>query len=95
MISDEKLAAYIDGTLSSLEKRKIEESMDVDTMEVINVSKAALSDASKLRNRLPRWSDIKNALLQTDAENQLSSLAMAGFLGEKEEEEEAEHEDEK
>lgn len=95
MITDEKLAAYIDRTLTSLESRKLEESMDIDTMEVINVSKAALSEASKLRNRLPRWSDIKNALLQTDAENQLSSLAMAGFLGEKEEEEEAEQEDEK
>lgn len=96
MITDEKLAAYIDGTLSSAEMKNIENAMDIDSMEVLNVSKAALSEGSKLRNRLPSWNDIKNLILQTGSENQLSSLAMAGFLGEKDEEDEdAEQEDEK
>lgn len=84
MISDEKLAAYIDGMLSAEESIGIESYMDIDTQEVLNVaSKAVNQGKSSHRSILPKWEHIYGGM--SIFENYAAPLAMAGFLGEEKE----------
>lgn len=42
VISDEQLAAYLEGSLSEFENELVERNMDVDTLEVLSVSQKAM-----------------------------------------------------
>lgn len=77
-ISDEELAAYLEGMLSEKESVKIEAAMDIDALEVLNVSRKAIDKfPSDNVVSLPSWENVA-----ATSENRLyEPLAMAGFLG--------------
>lgn len=52
IISDEQLAAYLEGALSEHDAELVKQYMDVDTLEVLNVSQRALADYSDNNNVL-------------------------------------------
>lgn len=84
-ITDEELAAYIDGHLSRSRSRDIESSLTDDTLELIGVTRAAIEEIPEERTVIfPRWSDI--AVASTPFFRQRNPLAMAGFLGDEAEE---------
>ena len=91
-ISDEELAAYLDGMLSEKESAMVDASMDIDTLEVLNVSRKALDEfpADNVIS-LPSWDNVAAASIQPMNE----SLAMAGFLGDSNANETADEEIEK
>lgn len=93
MISDEKLAAYIDGMLSVDESANIESYMDIDTQEVLNVVSAAVNqEKAGCRLKLPDWKHIGGGMPIFGS--YAAPLAMAGFLGdEAEADDDAEEED--
>lgn len=64
-ISDEELAAYLEGMLSEENSARVDAAMDIDTLEVLNVSRKAL-DEFPTDNviSLPSWDNI--AELQYD-----------------------------
>jgi hypothetical protein len=77
-ISDEELAAYLEGMLSEKESVRIDVAMDVDMLEVLNVSRKAMNEyPSDNVITLPSWDNIDVASIRFTYE----SLAMAGFLG--------------
>lgn len=78
-ISDEELAAYLDGMLSAEDDARIDAAMDIDTLEVLNVSRRAM-DEMQAGNiiELPSWDDVDPASIHPVYE----PLAMVGFLGE-------------
>lgn len=80
MISDEELAAYLDGMLSEEDIAKVDYAMDIDTLEVLSVSRQAMHEFTKDNViELPSWEDISAKsvpICQT-----CEPLAMAGFLG--------------
>ena len=78
-ITDEELAAYLEGMLSENESARIDAAMDIDTLEVLNVSRKAL-DEFPTDNviSLPSWDNVAVASTRPMYE----ALAMAGFLGE-------------
>lgn len=78
-ISDEELAAYLDGMLSDREAAKVDAAMDVDVFEVLNVSRKAM-DGFPAENVIPfpSWDTVDSPSVQPDYE----PLAKAGFLGE-------------
>lgn len=80
-ISDEELAAYLDGMLSEQDAAKIDGSMDVDTLEIMNVSRRAMGGFRQGKTvKLPSW---ENFPAETAASgSSYEPLAMAGFLGE-------------
>lgn len=80
-ISDEELAAYLDGILPEQEIKRINNEMDVDTFEVLTVSRRAMNDFSSDKViDLPSW---ENVSVRSTSFNPLTdTLAMAGFLGE-------------
>lgn len=80
-ISDEELAAYLDGILPEQEIKRINNKMDVDTFEVLTVSRRAMNDFSSDKViDLPSW---ENVSVRSTSFNPLTdTLAMAGFLGE-------------
>lgn len=81
MISDEKLAAYIDGMLSAEESIGIESCIDIDTQEVLNVASMAVNQGkTSHRSILPKWKHTYGGM--PIFENYAAPLAMAGFLGE-------------
>lgn len=88
-ISDEELAAYLEGMLSDKESAKVDAAMDIDTLEVLNVSRKAI-DKLKSDNiiPLPSWRDIAYASMSQMYE----PLAIAGFLGENNADETADEE---
>ena len=43
-ISDEELAAYLEGMLSEENSARVDAAMDIDTLEVLNVSRKALDE---------------------------------------------------
>ena len=43
-ISDEELAAYLEGMLSDKESAMVDAAMDIDTLEILNVSRKALDE---------------------------------------------------
>ncbi len=77
-ISDEELAAYLEGMLSEKVSASIDASMDVDTLEILNVSRKALDEfpADNVIS-LPSWDNVAAASIRPMYE----PLAMAGFLG--------------
>ena len=77
-ISDEELAAYLEGMLSDKESAMIDEAMDIDTLEILNVSRKALDEfpADNVIS-LPSWENVTAASIRPMYE----PIAMAGFLG--------------
>lgn len=80
IISDEELAAYLDGMLSEEDIAKVDNTMDIDTFEILSVSRQAMHEFTKDDViELPSWEDISAksvSICQT-----CEPLAMAGFLG--------------
>ena len=78
-ISDEELAAYLDGMLENSEMANIDKMMDVDTLEVLSVSQNAMDEfPSDNVIHLPSWDKVAVASVQPI----YTPLAMAGFLDE-------------
>lgn len=77
-ISDEELAVYLEGMLSDKELVMVDAAMDIDTLEILNVSRKAL-DEFPTDNviSLPSWENVATASIRPMYE----PLAMAGFLG--------------
>ena len=88
-ISDEELAAYLEGMLSDKESARVGAAMDVDTLEILNVSRKAL-DEFPTDNiiSLPSWENVAAASIRPMYE----PLAMAGFLGDSNADETADEE---
>ena len=88
-ISDEELAAYLEGMLSEKVSANIDASMDVDTLEILNVSRKALDEfpADNVIS-LPSWDNVAVASIRPMYE----PLAMAGFLGDSNADETADEE---
>lgn len=77
-ISEEELAAYLEGMLSDKESAMIDAAMDIDTLEILNVSRKALDEFTTDNViSLPSWENIAAASIRPIYE----PLAMAGFLG--------------
>lgn len=78
-ISDEELAAYLEGMLSDIGSARIDAAMDTDTFEILGVSRRAMEEfhAGNILS-LPDWADIETSAVHTT----YHSMAMAGFLGE-------------
>lgn len=83
IITDEQLAAYIEGLASCGQQNLIERNMDVDTLEVLGVSRRALEefDSSNVI-ALPAWDE---CIPCDDSPRIYNPLAMCGFLGDEEE----------
>lgn len=77
-ISDEELAAYLEGMLSDKESAIVDAAMDIDTLEILNVSRKAFDEfpADNVIS-LPSWDNVAAASIRPMNE----PLAMAGFLG--------------
>lgn len=77
-ISDEELAAYLEGMLSCEDAARIDAAMDIDTLEVLSVAGKALDEfPSDNVVSLPSWDNISVA----SARPIYTPMAMAGFLG--------------
>lgn len=78
-ISDEELAAYLEGMLSKKESARVDAAMDIDTLEILNVSRKAMEELpSNNVISLPSWDNVAAISIPSMYE----PLAMAGFLGE-------------
>lgn len=88
-ISDEELAAYLEGMLSDKESAMVDAAMDIDTFEILNVSNKAL-DEFPTDNviSLPSWDNVAAASIRPMYE----PFAMAGFLGDSNADETADEE---
>ena len=88
-ISDEELAAYLEGMLSDKESAMVDAAMDIDTFEILNVSRKAL-DAFPTDNviSLPSWDNVAAASIRPMHE----PFAIAGFLGDSNADETADEE---
>ena len=88
-ISDEELAAYLEGMLSDKESAMVDAAMDIDTLEVLNVSRRAIDEfPSENVISLPSWGNIS----ATSIRPMYEPLAMAGFLGDSNADETADEE---
>ena len=88
-ISDEELAAYLEGMLSEKESARIDAAMDIDTLETLNVSSKAIDEfPSDNVITLPFWGNVAAASIRPMYE----PLAMAGFLGDSNADETADEE---
>ena len=77
-ISDEELAAYLEGMLSEKESARIDAAMDIDTLEILSVSRKAIDEfPSDNVITLPSWGNVAAVSIRQMYE----PLAMAGFLG--------------
>lgn len=77
-ISDEELAAYLEKMLSDKHSTKVDIAMDIDTFEVLNVSRKAMEEfPSDNVISLPSWDNVTTVSINPVHE----PLAMAGFLG--------------
>lgn len=77
-ISDEELAAYLEGMLSDKESAMVDAAMDIDTLEILNVSRKVIDNfPSDNAVTLPSWGNVAAATIRPMYE----PLAMAGFLG--------------
>lgn len=79
-LSDEELAAYLEGMFSEDKGQMPESSMDIDTLEVLGVSKRALEKfpADNVIS-FPEW-HTHNIISMPTADSS-PHFAMAGFLG--------------
>ena len=58
-ISDEELAAYLEGMLSDKESAMVDAAMDIDTLEILNVSRKAIDEfPSDNVISLPSWNNL-------------------------------------
>ena len=88
-ISDEELAAYLEDMLSEKESARIDAAMDIDTLEILNVSRKAMDEfPSDNVITLPSWENVAAASIHPMYE----PLAMAGFLGDSNADETADEE---
>jgi len=88
-ISDEELAAYLESMLSEKESARIDAAMDIDTLEILNVSRKAMDEfPSDNVITLPSWENVAVASIHPMYE----PLAMAGFLGDSNADETADEE---
>ena len=88
-ISDEELAAYLEGMLSDKESAMIDAAMDIDTFEILNVSRKAIDEfPSDNVITLPSWGNVAATTIRPMYE----PLAMAGFLGDSNADETADEE---
>ncbi len=79
-ISDEDLAAYLDNMLSEQDSLEIEEIVDLDTIEILSVSRKAMDELEPDNViEFPSWGE---ASVPSAFGNKSRPLAMAGFLGE-------------
>ncbi len=78
-ISDEELAAYLEGMLSEKDTAKVDDAMDIDTLEVLSVSCQAMDESPKDNVILPLWKNMSVASVSIRPLHE--PLAMAGFLG--------------
>ncbi|MCM1176197.1 MAG: hypothetical protein NC335_00420 [Bacteroides sp.] len=77
-ISDEELAAYLEVMLSDKESANVDAVMDVDTLEILNVSCKAMGEfPSDNVISLPSWENVAASSISPMSE----PLAIAGFLG--------------
>lgn len=77
-ISDEELATYLENVLSDKDSARIDTTMDIDTLEILSVSRKAMDELSDDNVvSLPSWDNIAAASVRPMYE----PLAMAGFLG--------------
>lgn len=77
-LSDEELALYLDGILSGECTLQEAGTMDVDTFELLNVSRKALNGSPVAEViQLPSWDTASETVRPM-----YEPLAMAGFLGE-------------
>ncbi len=77
-ISDEELAAYLEGMLSDKESAKVDAAMDIDTLEILNVARSTMGEfPADNVIPLPSWDNTANAEVYPKHE----PLAMVGFLG--------------
>lgn len=84
IITDEQLAAYIEGLASCGQQERVERNMDVETLEVLGVSRKALEGFNGSNVvALPSWDDCAG---RDDSPKMYNPLAMCGFLGDEEEE---------
>lgn len=88
-ISDEELTAYLEGMLSDKESAMVDTVMDIDTLEVLNVSRKAIDEfLSDNVISLPPWGNVTAASIRPMYE----PLAMSGFLGDSNTDETADEE---
>ena len=88
-ISDEELAAYLEGMLSEKESVRIDAAMDIDTLEILSVSRKAIDEfPSDNVITLPSWGNVAAASIRPMYE----PLAKAGFLGDSNADETADEE---
>ena len=88
-ISDEELAAYLEGMLSDKESAMVDAAMDIDTLEILNVSRRAIDEfPSENVISLPSWGNVSAVSIRPMYE----PLAMAGFLGDSNADETADEE---
>ena len=93
-ITEEDLAAYIDGRLSASRSAELESSLTDDTIELLGVTRAAVEKVPKDNVVIfPKWSDLSAS--SNPFFRQRNPLAMAGFLGDEDNEDIATDEDEK
>ena len=79
-ISDEELAAYLEGMLSEQDTAKVDNAMDIDTLEILSVSRQAMNEFHKdTVIELPSWKNVSAA--SASIRPLYEPLAMAGFLG--------------
>lgn len=84
-ISEEELAAYIDGRLSASRSTALESSLTDDTIELLGVTRAAVEKVPKDNVVLfPKWRDLSAS--SNPFFRQRNPLAMAGFLGDEDNE---------
>jgi hypothetical protein len=88
-ISDEELAAYLEGMLSDKESAMVDAAMDIDTFEILNVSRKAL-DEFPTDNVISLPSS--DNVAATSIRPMYEPLAMAGFLGDSNADETADEE---
>lgn len=94
--SEEELAAYIDGRLSASRSADLESSLTDDTIELLGVTRAAVEKVPKDNVvNFPKWTDLSAS--SNPFFRQRNPLAMAGFLGDEDNEDMAtdEFEDER
>lgn len=86
-ISDEELASYLERMLSDGNSARADSVMDIDTFEVLNVSRKAIGEfPSDNVIPLPSWGCVDASSIRPAGHG---PFAMAGFLGENSSEETA------
>lgn len=79
-ISDEELAAYLEGMLADKDVALINQGMDLDTYEMFNVSRQAMNEFSSDEIvELPSWDEVE--VSSAAIKPLYQPFAMAGFLG--------------